>query len=70
MSFWRGVIYLLPGLLAFVPGVTTPQSPPPSRPNIIVFVGDDLGWRDTRRLRQPVHTHAPTSTGWPAPGSG
>ena len=24
------------------------QSPPDSRPNLVVFVGDDLGWRDTR----------------------
>jgi N-sulfoglucosamine sulfohydrolase len=24
------------------------QTPPATRPNIVVFVGDDLGWRDTR----------------------
>ena len=38
-------------LSALAPGVTgevAGQAQPSVRPNIVVFVGDDLGWRDTR----------------------
>jgi len=35
-------------ILAAVAATLPIQSPPNSRPNIVVFVGDDLGWRDTR----------------------
>lgn len=34
-------------ILAAVAATLPIQSPPDSRPNIVVFVGDDLGWRDT-----------------------
>ncbi len=33
--------------LAVWPAVVSSQEPADSQPNIIVFVGDDLGWRDT-----------------------
>ncbi|HET9226743.1 MAG TPA: sulfatase [Thermoanaerobaculia bacterium] len=35
-------------ILAAVAATLPIQSPPAARPNIVVFVGDDLGWRDTR----------------------
>ncbi|HEX2220721.1 MAG TPA: sulfatase, partial [Gemmatimonadales bacterium] len=38
---------LLSALLAGLPWALPAQEPPP-RPNVVVFVGDDLGWRDTR----------------------
>ena len=34
-------------ILAAVAATLPIQSPPNPRPNIVVFVGDDLGWRDT-----------------------
>jgi N-sulfoglucosamine sulfohydrolase len=37
------------GALATRPGASAAQAPAPTgtRPNVVVFVGDDLGWRDT-----------------------
>ncbi len=37
------------GVLAARPGASAAQAPAPARerPNVVVFVGDDLGWRDT-----------------------
>jgi N-sulfoglucosamine sulfohydrolase len=34
--------------LALAPVLSAAQTPPEPPPNVIVFVGDDLGWRDTR----------------------
>src|SRR5688572_22780419 len=46
MSFRRGAISLLLGLLILIPRLGTAQSPGTSHPNVVVFVADDLGWRD------------------------
>lgn len=50
MGFWRRL--QASGLALAVVAATTPpaltaQATPDKRPNILVFVGDDLGWRDT-----------------------
>ena len=44
----RASTSLLAALLLGVPPVLPAQTAPAARPNIVVFVGDDLGWRDTR----------------------
>ena len=46
MSFRRGASFLLFGLLFVMPRLGSPQSPATSHPNVVVFVADDLGWRD------------------------
>src|SRR5688500_10174511 len=46
MSFRRGASFLLLGLLFLMPRAGVPQASGTSRPNVVVFVADDLGWRD------------------------
>ena len=46
MSFRLGAVSLLLGLLFLMPRPGTPQSSVTPRPNVVIFVADDLGWRD------------------------
>jgi N-sulfoglucosamine sulfohydrolase len=48
LPFRFGVIGALLALLPWIHQELPAQTPRQARPNIIVFVGDDLGWRDTR----------------------
>ena len=66
---------LAPFLLAALASAPTPP-PEEERPNVVLFVVDDLGWQDASL---PFHTeptafneryHTPTSSGWRRAGSG
>jgi hypothetical protein len=55
-------------LTLFASLTATPVAAEDLRPNILVLLADDLGWRDPprrHRSREPPHAHR-TSTAWPA----